>query len=297
MGREEKFRQHLENKYGKDVTDLLYNDGKITTENIKVLSEEGQKIVQNHLNVIDEKINFNFIENEYKWAFDFSGWTGKIDFTSDRLKKYMVIGLEPHIERFDFQITYGLSDNTPISNESRFSIDCEKPEFIQCKNDSSLIWTNLFKLLASEETIKEVKDNKNEIKLKEFLNQFFITDLCHFAPQGSANLINKVSKWSKIRESVANEFIKKEIEIINPEIIFTQGTDVFNTLKKILNIDEYMTYSLGNGSVRVAQFGNIRIIGLPHIGSTMIHRTFWINNISNVREKLVHKQLLKFETT
>ena len=291
----EKFEQHLIKKYGKSITDLMYNDGKLITENIENGNEEGQKLVQNHLKVINEKIDFNFSENEYKWAFDFSGWTDKLDFKKDRLKKYMIIGLEPHIERFDFQITYGLSDKTPLKNESRFKIDLKENNFIRCEDDSSLIWTNLFKLLASDFTTKEVCENNNETELMKFINQFYITDLCHFAPQGSANLINKVSKWSKIRESVAKEFIENEIEIINPEIILTQGTDVFNTLKKILEIDEFITYSLGNGSVRVAQFGNIKIIGLPHIGSTMIHRTFWINNIENVKKKLEEKQIVTFE--
>lgn len=149
--------------------------------------------------------------------------------------------------------------------------------------------------MASDVTTKEVCENNNETELKKFINQFYITDLCHFAPQGNANLINNVSKWSKIRESVAKEFIKNEIEIINPKIILAQGTDVFNTLKKLLEIDKYITYSLGNGSVRVAQFGNIKIIGLPHIGSMMIHRTFCINNIENVKKKLEEKQIITFE--
>jgi hypothetical protein len=207
----------------------------------------------------------------------------------------MVIGLEPHIERYDFQVTYGLSDKTPES-EKRFSISEDKKRIL-CKDDSDTIWTNVFKLIASDEIKRKVFEENDIKSLDQFLENFYITDLCHFAPQGNAKLIKNIKNWSKIREVTAKKFLKEEINIINPKIIITQGTYVFDLLIKILEIDEHITYTLEKGKIRVAKKDEIKIIGLPHIGINLIQKTFWFNNIEKVRKKLIEKEILQTNIT
>lgn len=309
MGKEKEFKQHLEKKYGEEITKRLYNDGKIQTNFIKRKNKEDQNLIKNHLrdNIINENIKFDIVdeyhEKDNNWAFDFPGWTGTIDFSKTNLKKYMVIGLEPHIEIFDFQITYGLSDYTnnykdestvlPDGIVSRFSIIQNENNYIGSIDDSGIIWSNLFKLFADDITINEVKNNNNKLELDKFLNQFYIADLCHFAPQGKANQIKKIKNWNKIREKIAEQFLKKEIEILNPEVIIIQGIGVFNVITKMLGVssnkkvlfEEPYSEKI-NWKIRGADYNNIKIICLPHIGSQMTYNTFWHKSILSVSKKL-----------
>lgn len=280
------FKAFLNTKYGESITEKLYDDGKLYAENITKASEDnnGQELVKKHLNSLNDnlKLNLQIIENDKNWAFDFSGWVGKLNFKQNNVRDYMVIGLEPHIEEYNYQITYGLSDKTP-ENKQRFTIEPTKNEYVNCEGDSSIIWSNLFKLLASETTMKEVKEEKNEIALTNFLNQFYILDLCHFAPKDKANAINGVNKWSGIRKKVADKFLKTEIDLINPKIIIAQGSGVFKEIISILNVKESIIGSVPFGNkewnIKVAYHNDTKIISIPHIGSLMTHKTFWSNKL------------------
>jgi hypothetical protein len=288
-----KFKEFLYKKYGAEITEKLYQDGKLYAENITKASEDnnGQELVKKHLNLLNDnlKLNLQIIENDKNWAFDFSGWIGILNFNENHVREYMVVGLEPHIEEYNYQITYGLSDKTP-KNEQRFSIEPTKSEYVNCKGDSSIIWTNLFKLFASEKITQEVKEENNEIALTNFLNQFYILDLCHFAPKDKANAINGVNKWSEIRKKVANEFLKTEIDLINPKIIIAQGSGVFKEIKSILNVKESIIGSVPfgkkNWNIKVAYYNDTKIISIPHIGSLMTHKTFWLKNLIDVKDIL-----------
>lgn len=284
-----KFEQFLQSKYGKEITERLVKQNQLDVSSIRFKNLQDQELVKKQLVHLTSLLGLNFEVDGY-WAFDFPGWIGELDFNKSPVKKIMVIGLEPHIERFDFQITYGLSDMTPVSNEKRFSIDNSKSNFIRCKDDSSLIWTNLFKLLTNEIDRKAVLEEENEQRLEEFLHQFYITDLCHFAPQDKANAVRKVSHWAKNRFKVADHFLKTEIEIIKPELIITQGTEVFNNLVRCLKLKYFQTYLFDIGTqsqrIMIGQYNNSKIMSLPHIGSLTTHRTFWMKNLEIVRETL-----------
>lgn len=290
---EEKFKQHLENKYGQEIRDLLYKEGKLITKNI-IEDKDGtkglQKMVQEHLKSDKISVTNLKFEKDNKWAFDFPGWTGKLDFEKDNLKKYMIVGLEPHIERYDFQITYGLSDNTPICGSKRFGIDQAEKRII-CKNDSGIIWSNIFKLFASDEAKQKVFENNDLGELDKFLEQFFISDLCHFAPKDKAKAINNEKNWNKIRKEVAVKFLSEEIKLINPEIIICQGKQVFIELTSILeiNVNEsiipIITDSGKRQFIRFLKWNEILIISIPHIGSKRMS-TFWNENLNKVAEEL-----------
>lgn len=212
------FKNFLISKYGETITEKLYYKGKLSPENITKASEDkdGQELVKEQLQKLKENLFLEIqISNiEKNWAFDFSGWTGTLDFEKKHIKHYMVIGLEPHIEDYNFQITYELSDKTP-DNGLRFGISRDLREYITCKENfgekvtGNKIWSNLFKLFASETDIQMVKEEVCKITLDEFLNQFYITDLCHFAPKSLAKAVHNEDKWPKTRKKVAEEFLKK----------------------------------------------------------------------------------------
>ena len=50
--------------------------------------------------------------------------------------------------------------------------------------------------------------------------------MSHFAVQGKANEMLSFKKWKKIRSEVAEIFLPKEIELIRPRFIVSQGNDV-----------------------------------------------------------------------
>jgi hypothetical protein len=292
----EKFIHFLYKKYGKNITDKLTQENRLYAENIRVKNSSDQKLVVEHLKelVLTLGIDLEIEESSRFWAFDFPGWIGELDFQREHVRKYMVIGLEPHIERFDFQITYGLSERTPLNNAERFKI--RENNLICCEDDSDIIWTNLFNLFANDKVRKSVYEQKDIISLMEFLNQFYITDLCHFAPQGKAKAIQSINKWSSIRFDVAHHFIQDEIALINPEIVVTQGIEVFKSIKEILNINTSENYRIPVGkqtwNINVARKNKMKIICLPHIGSQMIHRTFWMRYLNRVKDLLLDNHLI-----
>jgi hypothetical protein len=284
----------FQDKYGKEICDKLLKNNQLLPENIKDKNCEDQSHVKKHIEIIkdDLKLETKLKVNETNWAFDFSGWLGKLE-NNNNLKKYMIVGLEPHVERYDFQVTYGLSDKTPQGNQ-RFSIGgIEDEGVINCKDDSSVIWTNLFKIMASDEQINDVFKNKNEKVMIDFLNQFYITDLCHFAPQDKANAINDIKDWKKIRRKVALHFLKREIELVKPEIIITQGNGVFSELKSILKFNVSNSYPLSfgknNWSVKTGQCkeNKYKVLSIPHFGSALTNKIFYMNNLDLVRDVLI----------
>jgi hypothetical protein len=287
----------FETKYGDKISSILLNDLQLNANNIKNKNNECQLIVKQHIEKINQDLNLDLNVNATNWAFDFSGWLGQLDLNNDSLKKYMIIGLEPHIERYDYQITYGLSDKSP-QNLQRFTLDLNNVFEIQCNDDSSLIWTNLFKLIATEQQKNEVLEQGNVQTMLDFLSQFYITDLCHFAPQDKAKAINNIKNWKKIRQKVASHFLKNEIELIKPKVLITQGNEIFYKLKKILSFDETKSHDLPFGkncwSVKTGESKDkkYKILSIPHFGSELNYKTFYLKNSALVRNVLINNTLI-----
>ena len=283
--------EHLQKKYGSEITEKLVANGELLAQNIKCKNENDQALVQDHIGRINEKLNLGMQIDNTKWAFDFPGWLGVLGLNGSANKKYFIIGLEPHVERYDYQITYGLSKTTP-SGEERFSVGTPEKFIIDCKEDSSLIWSNLFQILATEEEIKEVG---NKETLMRFLSQFYITDLCHFAPQDKAKAVFGIKNWKSIRFNVANYFLKSEIEIVNPKVIIAQGNGVFSELSRILDLKKIETYSIEGTrwSIKRGIFNNnYKVLSLPHFGSKMNYNTFWRKHLDTVRRILIKEELV-----
>ena len=152
---------------------------------------------------------------ENNWAFDFPGWIGELDFSGTHTKEIMVLGMEPHIGKRDFQVTYGL-------RETGKDIFGELDEYLS----NTRLWKNLYGLFG----------NESGYQSKEFLKKFYITDMSHFAVQGKASEMLSFKKWRKIRAEVANIFLPREIELIRPKYIVSQGNDVADFIEyKVLD--------------------------------------------------------------
>lgn len=275
-----RFIDFLEKKYGREITNKLVKDDCLHTDPVL---EGGTDLVQDQVRALKDRIGLGFVADIDKgWAFDFPGWIGKFS-----PRKYMVIGMEPHIERYDFQITYGLSEYTP-QKEKRFSIDTTRQSFVVCRDDSSIIWSNLFKLFADEETKAAVLEG-DMTALMNFLRQFYITDLCHFAPRGPAKRIREIPQWTKWRRHIAREFLPQDIELVNPEVIITQGNTVFGELARSLKPRITGEEKCGKIKIIFAEFEGVKIISIPHFGSELTNKTFWLRNLEVVKEILARR--------
>jgi uracil-DNA glycosylase len=282
-------------KYGPEVCQIMIVDGRVKGENIRNYKDatERQPMVAAQMHKIVLELGLNFQVENNNWAFDFPGWLGQLD--EEHHKKYMIIGMEPHIADFDFQVTYGLSENynSQMVNNRGFKIDETTGKPLIWNYDSGLIWSNLFELFASDYEKKGVYQERNVDVLIHFLEQFYITDMCHFAPRGKAKEIRKVPKWEKVRYRIATRFLEQEIVWVQPEIIITQGNIIFGDLKTILGFEEldkipldFQGWSIRQGILNLPNQQKITIISLPHFGSKLNNKVFWGNNMENVKRLL-----------
>lgn len=272
----------LKDKYGDEIYNSLV-EGK---ESLRLKKGYKDEVYKNQLE--NKVINkFDISPNIKNWAFDFPGWIGDLNNkTKRRNKEIMVIGLEPHISDHSFQVTYGLRETM-------------KNEFDEIGfGNNQRLWNNLFDLFNS---------NSKELD-KKFLSRFYITDLCHFAPRGNANLIKQIPTWKKIREKIALNFLPKEIDLLQPKYIVSHGlvachiidnkilkkkgiplnwkspkelNEKFNT--RLKNLPFLSQYEI-NGKL-------LYHVGLPHLASGQTHN-FWKDK---KRVKYIKNQLHELE--
>lgn len=148
--------EFLLKKYGTEVCQIMMADGRVKGENIRKseAAPERQSMVASHMQKIVSELELNFPVDNYTWAFDFPGWLGQIDELQH--KKYMIIGMEPHIAEYDFQVTYGLSEKcfSPTGVDGAFKLEGDEKQTTILNYDSGLIWSNLFELFASADEKK-----------------------------------------------------------------------------------------------------------------------------------------------
>ena len=208
--RKEKYVDLLKEKFGDDVLRSM-----LDFENMKLnfgsAEERYSKI--NTKEIIKEFYPEVSLEND--WSFDFPSWIGSLDFSKQNVKDIMVIGMEPHIrkEKISFQATYGLRETAPN-------------EFKELSNGNNpRLWNNLNALFGSSDCYEN----------RDFLSKFYVTDLSHFAVSGKAKEVNKIKDWPKTRNEISKKFLKREIEIINPKYIVSQGNAVADFIDRMLD--------------------------------------------------------------
>ncbi len=281
----EKFMKNfLERKFGEKIVSILYDKDQSNYEDeaLTLKKEESQEILYKLNKIARKKIIEDEIIKKFTWAFDFPGYTGKFG-----ARKYMVIGLEPHIEKRNFQKTYDIDIIT-----SNYDTLAKRNCVGNCLNvgNSWKLWKRLIELTWSG-PIYSRKD------WDEFFSQFYITDLCHFAPKGEANKIIKEigkSEWKKIRSNVAGQFLKEEILLVKPKFIITHGKEAAISVGEILktfdksmklpqfnNVEEFMHECNGEKITHVA---------VGHLASGLVNG-WWKNNKFKVEEKM--KNLLE----
>lgn len=297
---EKEYLQLLEEMYGKHITETLLKPDKLELQK----GSANTLYTQGYLGLNVEKVRDliekytpknSHIVSGREWAFDFSGWIGELDFSNDSVKEIMVVGMEPHIGKRDFQAAYGLRET---GNNEFGELDEYSP--------NTFLWKNLNGFFGQSE----------DYKSKEFLNRFYITDMCHFAEQGKANLVQKIKGWSKVREAIAAIFLKREIELIKPKYIISQGNDVANFIEyKFLNKVGQIIAKKSTSDFRTElppqcanspKFKKYEVNGrtivhlrLPHLASGN-GNYFWIpaqKEKRKIRIAGLKKELLEFEKT
>jgi uracil-DNA glycosylase len=205
-------------------------------------------------------------ESDYEqgkpWAFDVS--STYTDLTQAKKIPIMVIGEDPHVEGNDYQAVYGFAQR---------GIAFEKAQIKKDKFKNYLI-----KLFLSEQEMNGLSNNE----MGEFLSKFYISDLCHFTPQGQNNRKDDVKNWKKIKEKTAKYFLEKEIKALKPDYIITHGGFSRRYLAKILDFEIHEVGKIGFKYFS-GNYNGITVVGIPHLGSG--HTTgHWNKNIDKMRE-------------
>jgi hypothetical protein len=215
--KEVEFRDLMNVKFGKLITNSMLEPNKL-----ELTKGHSSKVYKNDYSVENTEKVIGLIPESYElkelikkknWAFDFPGWIGKLDFEQNSAKEIMIIGMEPHVGGRYYQATYGLRE----TSENEFG---ELDEF----KPNSMLWKN----------ISELFNQKGHYQDREFLERVYITDMAHFAIKGNADEMKKFSKWNKVRSHIAKEYLRKEVELINPKYIVSQGNDVAKFVEKII---------------------------------------------------------------
>ncbi|MEP0365793.1 MAG: hypothetical protein ABJN36_09930 [Cyclobacteriaceae bacterium] len=228
-------------------------------------------------NLIDSNVisteSINSVDDQNAWSIDFPGWHGEFDETQG--KKIFVIGAEPHIYNKYLQTVYGLNNEKSIN------------ELIENGHP-------IFRYLS------EILADRFQISNQEVISETYLTDLFPLSPfrgsglkVGSAdkiqNVIGSSDNWSNIRHKYAKSNLASEIKFVKPQIILTQGKDVFYEVVEILGSSEQRTKiaivpeSGKKQYVRTTKWENIPVVSVPHIGSQRM-RTFWNQNLNTVKQ-------------
>lgn len=95
-----------------------------------------------------------------------------------------------------------------------------------------------------------------------------------------------MTPWSDLRAAYARDHLLAEIHVVKPQVIIVLGREAFYEMKSVLsttNISEYQIRSWNGKSqlVRAMSCGDIRIVGVPHVGSSR-ERMFWRRNVDEI---------------
>ena len=275
---QKEFISFLTTYFGKKITENLIDLEKVSIKkgNAKDLYQINSEEILKQVFNLKTKISNDIIQNN-KWAFDFPGWIGELDFKKKHTKEILVIGMEPHI---------GEKDNNGISRTAQVTYGLrETDDFIYSELDeytpNKQLWNNLNGIFGID------SDYKN----REFLEKIYITDMCHFAVKGKVTETYLIKNWNKIRTANASSYISETIEHIKPKYIISQSTPVSNFVENHLSntstlLDEFSPNIFSKelrGKMRnfpnFKKFSSLNSdiihIRLPHLASGQTNH-FWL---------------------
>ena len=203
----------LEEKYGKEILQNLLTEGRINLDNEAHKSTKTQLVIAQ----MNKMINLDLLSQEdYKegvpWAFDVSSTYANLNEVTKI--PIMIIGEDPHVENNDYQAVYGFA---------------QKGESFEKRSITDKFKKFLIRLFYSENELSQMTN----LQLQNFLSLFYITDLCHFTPQGPDKRKEALTNWDSIKKKTAMHFLKNEIDAINPDYIITHGGTSRDFLPKL----------------------------------------------------------------
>lgn len=247
--------QFLNEKYGNYITSqLMTNNKEVVIDNVDKFDDQ-EKVIEllKTLKDIDGNnlVPKSFLSNDLEWGVDFSSWIGSIN----KSKKYFFIGAEPHLNS-NYQLVYDFGNfkNKNLNETAQIHYERETD-----------IWHYLTKIF--------VQDLTNE-NITGFLEQCYITDLCHIVPKGCGqvdDICNKVgikkSEWKGFRTAVAKRFLINEIKTVNPEYIILHGNSSRDFFKNELNVNFNESYKISNSIYTILEgtLSGYKIISIPHL--------------------------------
>ena len=256
-------KETLENKYGKFVTSKLLNSkNEVLLNNINQSGEIEQQEILNHLKSIRDFENNPLLpkklfQNKVKWGFDFSGWIGPLQ---NNNKEFMLIGAEPNINH-NYQIVYGFGTEKN-GNTYETALKHYNTKWTKTTRD---IWGIIVDMFS------KLNDNDSIVK---FLSKCYITDLCHFVPQGCSN-INAISEklgittqeWKSLRSKSAHLFLKNEILTLSPKVIILHGQAARNFFIREFKQHIIKEHKIENSNFTISEgeWHKIKVIGIPHL--------------------------------
>ena len=255
----------LEEKYGKEMISNLIDNGRINRDNEAYKGTKSEIVNSQMKKMIDLGLLNESDFNEGKpWAFDVSSTYA--DISKAHRIPIMIVGEDPHVQDNDYQCVYGFAQKGAEFDKNQIKDKFKK---------------FLIRLFLSQKEIDEMSNNQ----MCDFLSNFYVTDLCHFTPQGLDKRKEELKNWTKIKENTARHFLIKEIEAINPQYIITHGGVSRNYISKILGVKIVESGLIGN-KYYLGKYKDTQIIGISHLGSG--HTTgHWNKYIDLTRESLI----------
>lgn len=272
------FVTFLKTFFGEEITKKLIDLESLSLKkgDAKDLYQINSQIILKQVLKLNPDIHKEIIENN-KWAFDFPGWIGELNFDKKYTKEILVIGMEPHIGEKDnngvkrtAQVTYGLreTDNYLYS---------ELDEYTPNKQ----LWNNLNGIFGVSEDFKN----------RDFLEKIYITDLCHFAVKGKVSETYSIKNWPKIRIKNASSYISETIKHIKPKYIISQSSPVSDFVENFMHKTSKLTNEFSSDIFskelrgKMKNFPNFKKfsypnneiihIRLPHLASGQTNH-FWL---------------------
>ncbi|MBK9014516.1 MAG: hypothetical protein IPM82_10750 [Saprospiraceae bacterium] len=182
------------------------------------------------------------------------------------------------------------------SGKREFSINTQTKKIVN--RSARNIWNNTVKMLCSDKEYEMIFNHDNLDQLYHLLDKLYITDMCHFAPQGDVELLKQLSWTGKygIRSKVANYFMHQEIKLINPKLLIASGGEVIKATKQLFVEGEVWglkPQNLPNLYKMTSNAEEFHLLQIPHIGTLMPRPySFWREHIDSLNKVLQESGVL-----
>ena len=265
--RADNFRNLLIEMYGKTITNrMVDNDLSLKNQGI---SKSIQKDIKEHLLILENKFDLEILIIYKEWVLDFPGWFGKLNFNNnDPAKKIVIIGQDPHLPRHKSYGQYELYGAYAA---------CD-PDEIGKQN----VWSIVPYITGLSRNITDTSSK----------NLIYATDRCYITPKHfSAIEKDKNRSWQNISKIIGGYFIKKQIDILRPNIIISNGSIAYNMLTEndmYVETGQEELFSISNKRPRYIKTAKniesgIILISIPHLGGR--HSNFWKDNETIIKAK------------